>query len=137
MSQSMQPLTCKKCGRGGFYHLQPGETRGKWGYLDNYDNVQAFEPPFDVPHWSICPATTKGHEKRQALESEMTEFVKREYQKREDRAVEKVVSHPPEQTRLPSERLTSIDREIAAKISVMELILDDIKRLIGQKAADI
>ncbi len=131
MSQS---LSCKKCGRGDFYHPAEGEDIGQWHRVDKFGNVQAFERGFDAPHWYICPADPQGQEHRKKYEGQMTEFVKREYQKREDTAVQKVTSHPPDQTRLPSEHLTPLDREISAKLNVMELILDDIKRLMAQKA---
>lgn len=132
-----KPLTCKKCNRGDFYHIQPGEHRGKWAWLDNYNMVEAYESPFDVPHWTICPATPRGNEQRSKMEAEMQGFLKREYQKKEDMIVRDMPSHPPGQTHLPSEKLTPLDREIAAKLVVLEMCVDDIKRLIAKKAADI
>jgi len=133
-ASGFQSLQCKKCGRGDFYHPKEGEDIGTWHRVDKFGNVQAFEHGFDAPHWYICPANPVGMDHRKKMEGEMTEFVKREYQKREDAATLKVTPHPPEQVRLPSEYLTPLDREISAKLNVMELILDDIKRLMAQKA---
>ena len=133
----MQPLQCKKCGRGDFYHPTQDEDTGNWPKVDRFGNIQAFERGFCVPHWYICPVNPQGNEHRTKMEAEMGDFVKREYQKREEIAIRNTPTQPHSQQHLPSEKLTPLDREISAKLNVMELILEDIKRLMQQKAADI
>lgn len=129
-----QPLVCKKCGKGGFYYPVEGADIGAWQRLDKFGNVQAFESPFDVPHWYICPIDERGKDHRKKMEEEFTNYQKQELLQREEANNAKKRPLPEGQLRLPAEKLTDIDRSIAEKINVIELILEDIKRLLAQKA---
>lgn len=131
-----QALTCKKCGRGGFYHPREGEDIGTWHRVDKFGNVQAFERPFDAPHWYICPATVQGSEHREKMEEEMGDFQRREFQKREELHLTKKPTLAYGQKMLASEKLTELDRAIAEKVHIMELVLQEIKDLLARKAAD-
>lgn len=139
-TEKFQPLVCKKCGESNLYHPKEDEDTGNWPRInDRFDppTVQAFERGFNIPHWYICDANPQGHEHRKKLMDQMSDFERRQTLKREEIAIRNTPTHPHSQQHLPSERLTPLDREISAKLNVMELILEDIKRLMQQKAADI
>lgn len=130
--EKFQPLVCKKCGEDNLYH--PKEDVGNWPRIDKFGNVQAFEQGFDVPHWYICPSSEQSNDHRARMVEEMSQYQRREFLKREDRKIQNTPIHPPGQQKLPSEKLTPLDRDIAAKLVVMEMCLEDIKRLLAQKA---
>lgn len=130
-AEKFQPLVCKKCGESNLYH--PTEDVGNWPRV-KFDQVQAFETDFDVPHWYICPVNPQGKHHRDKLMSQMGELQKKRIHEKDMVRIERTPVTPPGQTKLPSEKLTPLDRDIAAKLVVMEMCLEDIKRLLAQKA---
>lgn len=133
-SSGFQPLTCKKCGYGGFYHPSEEEDTSPWHRIDKFGNVNSFEKPFLVPHWYVCPATPQGIEHRQKM-LEQLRSDQQEYVMMKDRErIEKKVALPHGQKLLPSEKLTDHDRSIAEKIHVIELLIDEIKDILAQKS---
>jgi hypothetical protein len=131
-----QPLVCKKCGQGGLYHPSVNDNIEPWERIDKFGNVQAFEPEFNVPHWYICSVNPQGKEHRQKRLEKMTQDQQELVLQKERERLEKKSPLPYGQKVLPSEKLTDIDRSITEKVHVIELLLDEIKKLLAQKAAD-
>jgi len=131
-----QPLVCKKCGQGGLYHPSVQDNTEPWERIDKFGQVQAFEPVFCVPHWYICPSNDRGKDNRKKRLEKMTQDQQAQVLEKERELMEQKKALPYGQKVLPSEKLTDIDRAITEKVHVIELLLDEIKKLLAQKAAE-
>lgn len=133
-SSGFQPLTCKKCGGGGFYHPSEEEDTGSWNRIDKFGNVNSFEKPFEVPHWYVCPATPQGTEHRQKMQEQLTRDQQEYVMQKDKERIDRKVPLPQGQKLLPSEKLTDLDRSIAEKLHVIELLIKEIKDILSQKS---
>ena len=134
--EKFQPSTCKKCGMEGLFYLPiEEEQRNNWDRIDQWGRVVAFESPFDIPHWYICPEDARGSEHRKKLQEKMTKDQQEFIMQKEHDRINAKKPLAPGQRLLPSDKLTDIDRSIAEKVHVIELLIDEIKALLNQKAA--
>lgn len=131
-------MTCKKCGRGGFIYPRDDEDTGNWPKIgERYGEVVAFETPYMVPHWFICDANPLGKGHRESLDAALTRTKQIELARKEKMQLYEYKPVPPGQKTMPFEKMSELDRKIAEKVAVMNLVLDDIKDLLAKKAADI